>query len=170
MVFKPIKGRVWKFGDDVNTDVIIPGKYKFKTLNMKELAEHAMEGLDPNFSKKAKPGDVIVAGKNFGCGSSREHAPRVLKELGIGAVVAESFARIFFRNAINVGLPVLESKEASKETREGDILEIDLEAGVIKNREAERSYNFRPLPSVLLDILQSGGLVEYLKKKGTYVL
>lgn len=170
MAFSSVKGKVWKFGDDINTDIIIPGKYKFKTLNMKELAEHAMEGVDPDFPKKTRPGDIIVAGKNFGCGSSREHAPRVLKELGIGAVVAGSFARIFFRNSVNVGLPLVESKEASKEAKEGDVLEIDLERGTIKNVNAGKSYSFKPIPSVLLDILQNGGLVEYLKKKGMYIL
>ncbi len=163
-----IRGKAWKFGDDINTDVIIPGKYKFKTLNMKELATHAMEGVDPNFSRKVNPGDLIVAGKNFGCGSSREHAPRVLKELGISAVVAESFARIFFRNAINVGLPVVECKEAVKEISEGDVIEVSLEEGILKNLTKGRSYRFKPIPSPLLNILRAGGLVEYLKKHETY--
>jgi len=163
-----IRGKAWKFGDDINTDVIIPGKYKFKTLNMKELATHAMEGVDPNFSRKVNPGDLIVAGKNFGCGSSREHAPRVLKELGISAVVAESFARIFFRNAINVGLPVVECKEAVKEISEGDVIEVSLEEGILKNLTKGRSYRFKPIPSPLLNILKAGGLVEYLKKHETY--
>ncbi len=163
-----IKGRVWKFGDDINTDVIIPGKYKFKTLNMEELAKHAMEGVDPNFSKKAKPGDIIVAGKNFGCGSSREHAPRVLKTLGIGAVVASSFARIFFRNSVNVGLPVVECREASEEIREDEVVEISLEEGWLKNLTTGKSYSFKPIPTPLLNILRFGGLVEYLKRFGEY--
>ena len=163
-----VKGKVWKFGDDINTDVIIPGKYKFKTLDMKELAKHAMEGVDPDFSRKVSRGDLIVAGKNFGCGSRREQAPRVLKEAGVSAVVAVSFARIFFRNAINVGLPVIECKDAVKETDEGDLVEIDLEKGMLKNLTKNRVYKFKPIPPPLLEILRVGGLVEYLKQYGTY--
>ena len=163
-----VKGRVWRFGDDINTDIIISGKYKFKTLNMEELAKHAMEALDPKFHEKVKPGDVIVAGKNFGCGSSREHAPRVLKALGLGAVVAKSFARIFYRNAINVGLPVVESPEASAEIGEGNLVEIDLERGVIADLSTGKSYRFKPVPPALMEILKAGGLVEYLKKAGDY--
>ncbi|RLG91311.1 MAG: 3-isopropylmalate dehydratase small subunit [Candidatus Hecatellales archaeon] len=163
-----VKGKVWRFGDDINTDVIIPGKYKFKTLDMKELAKHAMEGVDQDFSRKVSRGDLIVAGKNFGCGSSREQAPRVLKEAGVSAVVAVSFARIFFRNAINVGLPVIECKDAVKETDEGDLVEIDLEKGMLKNLAKNRVYMFKPIPPPLLEILRVGGLVEYLKQYGTY--
>lgn len=163
-----VKGKVWKFGDDVNTDLIIPGKYKFKTLDMKKLADHAMEGVDPDFPKKAKPGDIIVAGRNFGCGSSREQAPRVLKELRISSVVAFSFARIFFRNSVNIGLPTVECKEASKEVKEGDIVEIDFEGGLLKNLTSGKSYGFKPIPTPLLNILKYGGLVEYLKKAGKY--
>ena len=163
-----VKGKVWRFGDDINTDVIIPGKYKFKTLDMKELAKHAMEGVDQDFSRKVTRGDLIVAGKNFGCGSSREQAPRVLKEAGVSAVVAVSFARIFFRNAINVGLPVIECKDAVKETDEGDLVEIDLEKGMLKNLAKNRVYMFKPIPPPLLEILRVGGLVEYLKQYGTY--
>ena len=163
-----VKGKVWRFGDDINTDVIIPGKYKFKTLDMKELAKHAMEGVDQDFSRKVSRGDLIVAGKNFGCGSSREQAPRVLKEAGVSAVVAVSFARIFFRNAINVGLPVIECKDAVKETDEGDLVEIDLEKGMLKNLTKNRVYMFKPIPPPLLEILRVGGLVEYLKRYGTY--
>jgi 3-isopropylmalate/(R)-2-methylmalate dehydratase small subunit len=167
---KIIRGKVWKFGDDINTDLIIPGKYKFKTINMKELAAHAMEGVDPNFSKKAKPGDIIVAGKNFGGGSSREQAPLVLKELGIGCVIAGSFARIFYRNAINIGLPLVECKEVSKEVNEGDFLEVNLEKGLIKSTLNAKSYEFKPMPHFLLEILHSGGLVPYFKKVGGYKL
>jgi len=162
------KGKVWKFGDDVNTDIIIPGKYKFKTLDMKELAKHAMEGIDPNFSKKVNLGDIIVAGKNFGCGSSREHAPRVLKEVGISTIIAESFARIFFRNAINIGLPVIECKDAAREIVEGDIVEVDLEKGLISNLKNGKNYKFKPIPKPLINILNSGGLIEYLKRFGDY--
>ncbi|MGP3668093.1 MAG: 3-isopropylmalate dehydratase small subunit [Candidatus Bathyarchaeota archaeon] len=162
------KGKAWKFGDDVNTDVIIPGKYKFKTLDMKELAKHAMEGIDPSFSKKVNVGDIIVAGKNFGCGSSREQAPRVLKELGISTIIAESFARIFFRNAINIGLPLIECKDASREIVEGDVVEVNLEEGLIVNHKTGKSYKFKPIPKPLLAILNSGGLINYFKNFGDY--
>ncbi|MFH1328199.1 MAG: 3-isopropylmalate dehydratase small subunit [Candidatus Bathyarchaeota archaeon] len=165
---KIIEGKVWKFGDDINTDVIIPGKYKFKTLNMKDLAEHAMEGVDPNFSKKVNAGDLMVGGKNFGCGSSREHAPRVLKELGVGAVVAGSFARIFYRNAINVGLPVIESEDASKNVSEGDIISINVAEGSLKNLSNGKIFSFKRLPSFLLEILECGGLIAYFKKFGGF--
>jgi 3-isopropylmalate/(R)-2-methylmalate dehydratase small subunit len=163
-----IKGKAWKFGDDINTDIIISGKYKFKTLNMDELAKHAMEALDPKFSEKVKPGDLMVAGKNFGCGSSREHAPRVLKKLGISAVIAKSFARIFYRNSINIGLPLIESAEASEKIGEGDEIEVNLEKGLILNLSKNEIYKFKPLPKVFMEILKEGGLVAYLKKHGDY--
>ena len=163
-----VKGKAWKFGDDINTDLIISGKYKFKTLKMDELAKHAMEALDPKFSEKVKSGDLVVAGKNFGCGSSREHAPRVLKELGISAIIAKSFARIFYRNSINIGLPLIESAEAAEKISEGDEVEIDLEKGTISNLSKGEVYHFKPLPKVFMEILKEGGLVEYLKKYGDY--
>lgn len=159
-----LRGRAWRFGDDVNTDIIIPGKYKFKTLDMKELACHAMEGLDPQFTKKVAPGDFIVAGRNFGCGSSREHAPRVLKELGLSAVVAGSFARIFFRNSINVGFPLLESPPAVTEIRDGALLEVDLGGGSITDLTTGRHFSFKPLPPFLLKILEAGGLIPFFKE------
>lgn len=165
-----VKGRAWRFGDDINTDVIISGKYKFKTLNMKELAKHAMEALDPKFSEKVKPGDVLVAGKNFGCGSSREHAPRVLKELGISVVIAKSFARIFYRNAVNVGLPVVEAPEAANQIAQGNLVEVDLEKGFIRDLTTDKTYDFKPIPPALMEILKEGGLVEYLRKAGDYKL
>ena len=165
-----VKGRAWKFGDDINTDIIISGKYKFKTLDMRELAKHAMEALDPRFSEKVKPGDILVAGKNFGCGSSREHAPRVLKELGLGVIIARSFARIFYRNAVNIGLPVVESPEASARISEGDQVEVDLEKGLIRNLTKGETYSFKPIPPALMEILKEGGLVEYLRKAGDYKL
>jgi 3-isopropylmalate dehydratase, small subunit (EC 4.2.1.33) len=127
-----IRGRVWKFKDDVDTDQIIPARY-LVTTDPKELAKHVMEDADPTFPSKVKEGDILVAGKNFGCGSSREHAPLAIKGAGIAAVVAESFARIFFRNAINLGLLIIESPEAAREAEEGDILEIDINQGVIRN-------------------------------------
>ncbi len=163
-----VKGRVWKFGDNINTDIIISGKYKFKTLRMDELAKHAMEALDPKFSEKVKPGDLMVAGKNFGCGSSREHAPRVLKELGISAIIAKSFARIFYRNSINIGLPLVEAPEAAEKIDEGDEVEIDFEKGLIFNLSKGETYQFKPPPKVFMEILREGGLVPYLRKHGDY--
>ena len=154
-----ISGKVWKFGDNIDTDVIIPGKY-LRTTDMNVFASHVMEGIDPEFSQKVKKGDIIVAGKNFGCGSSREQAPLALKHAGIACVVAESFARIFFRNAINVGLPIIEAKI---ECEEGDIIEIDLERGQVKNRNF--TFTGTKLPDFLREILSDGGLVEHRKKK-----
>ncbi len=155
---KIITGRVWKFKDNIDTDVIIPGKY-LRTTDMSIFASHVMEGIDPLFSQKVKKGDIIVAGKNFGCGSSREQAPLALKHAGVTCIVAESFARIFFRNAINVGLPIIEAKI---ECKEGDYIEIDLGKGIIKNNE--KIYPATKLPDFLLDILADGGLVKHRKK------
>jgi len=161
-----IRGKVWVFGNDVNTDQIIPGKYKFRIIDICELAKHAMEGVDRDFSKRVSRNDIIVAGKNFGCGSSREHAPLVLKQLGIGAVVASSFARIFYRNAINIGLPIVECKEIAGKVHEGSFLEIDLENGAIRDLDSSQQFKMKPLPSFLLQILKDGGLVEHFKKHG----
>jgi len=144
----PIIGRVWKFGDDVDTDVIIPGKY-LRTKDMQVFAAHAMEGIDPEFTKKAKPGDIIVAGENFGCGSSREQAPLAIKHAGIACVVAKSFARIFFRNAINVGLPLM---EADVDCQEGDEIEVDLLKGEVRV-SGKGVFSGNKLPDFLLDIL-----------------
>jgi methanogen homoaconitase small subunit len=154
-----IRGKAWLFGDDVDTDVIIPGPY-LRTKNIKELALHAMEGLDPEFANKVKPGDLIVAGKNFGCGSSREQAPLALREAGVACVVAKSFARIFYRNAINVGLAVM---EADVECREGDEVEVDLAEGTVT--VGERTFLGTKLPDFLLAILQDGGLVAHRRKE-----
>ncbi len=154
-----ISGRVWKFGDNVDTDVIIPGKY-LRTTDMSVFASHVMEGIDPQFSKKVQKGDIIVAGKNFGCGSSREQAPLALKHAGIACIVAESFARIFFRNAINVGLPII---EANIDCEEEDIIEIDFENGDVKNKE--KNFKGTRLPDFLREILVDGGLVGHRKKK-----
>lgn len=154
-----IAGKVWKFGDNIDTDLIIPGKH-LRTTDMSVFAAHAMEGIDPDFSKKVQNGDVIVAGKNFGCGSSREQAPLALKHAGVACVVAESFARIFFRNAINVGLPIIEAKPDCKE---GDIIEINLGEGNVKNKD--NTYPGSKLPDFLRDILADGGLVEHRKRK-----
>lgn len=154
-----ISGRVWKFGDNIDTDVIIPGKY-LRTTDMSLLASHVMEGIDPQFSQKVQKGDIIVAGRNFGCGSSREQAPLALKHAGIACIVAESFARIFFRNAINVGLPIIEAK---MDCKEGDIIEIDLGRGLVKHKD--KLYPTTKLPDFLREILVDGGLVEHRKKK-----
>jgi len=160
-----IKGKVWKFGNDINTDLIIAGKYKLSITDIDELSRHAMEALMPDFAKKIKKGDLVVAGRNFGCGSSREQAPLVLKHIGVGAVIAESFARIFYRNAINIGLPVIECKETNK-IANGDLLEVSLSEGHIKNLTKNEVYEFKPIPQALLEILVSGGLVNYVKKYG----
>lgn len=159
------RGKAWVFGDNVDTDVISPGQYL--KLTAEEVAKHVMEGADPEFAKKVQPGDMIVAGKNFGCGSSRESAPAALKHAGVGAVIAEFFARIFYRNAINLGLPVLECKQA-KEIAEGDELEIDLEKGEIYNLTQNKTYKVTPFPPRILEILQAGGLVPYLEKERSH--
>lgn len=153
-----ISGKAWKFGDNIDTDVIIPGKY-LRTTDMSVFAAHAMEGVDPLFSQKVKTGDIIVAGGNFGCGSSREQAPLALKHAGVACVVAESFARIFFRNAINVGLPIIEAKI---DCEEGEIIEIDLENGIV--RSGKKKVFAAKLPFFLREILADGGLVEHRKK------
>jgi methanogen homoaconitase small subunit len=155
----PIVGRVWKFGDDVDTDLIIPGKY-LRTKDMQVFAAHAMEGADPEFAKKVKPGDIIVAGTNFGCGSSREQAPLALKYSGVACVIAKSFARIFFRNAINIGLPLL---EADVDCMEGDAIKVDLLKGEVVVPE-KGTFKGNKLPDFLLEILTDGGLVAHRKK------
>lgn len=157
------KGKVHKFGDDVNTDEIIPAKY-LVTTNPKELARHCLEGRSKNFARKVKPGDIVVAGKNFGCGSSREHAPLAIKGCSVSCVIAASFARIFFRNCINMGLPILESKEAAKEARQNDILQIDLNKGEIRNVTKKRIYRVQPFPKFLKRIISFGGLMRYVRK------
>ncbi len=165
---KLIRGKAHVFGDDVNTDYIISGRYKFKTLDMDELAGHCMEDIDPDFASKVEPGDFIVAGANFGCGSSREQAPLVIKHAGVSAVLAGSFARIFFRNAINKGLPVAECDTSG--IANGDELEVDLGEGKVKNLTRGVEMVISPLPSVMMDILSEGGLTEYLKKHGGFNL
>jgi 3-isopropylmalate/(R)-2-methylmalate dehydratase small subunit len=157
------QGKVWKYGDDINTDVIFPGKYTYTPMEPQEMAKHALEDLDPEFAKKVEPGDVIVAGKNFGCGSSREQAATCLKAAGVRAVIAKSFARIFFRNAINQGLPVIQSVDASEGIEKGEEVEIDFSTGLCKTAKAE--YIFSPLPESVIGILEAGGLIPYTKKK-----
>jgi 3-isopropylmalate/(R)-2-methylmalate dehydratase small subunit len=156
------KGRVWKYGDDVNTDVIFPGKYTYQPMTPEEMAKHAMEDLDPSFAANVKPGDIIVAGKNFGCGSSREQAATCLKSAGVAAVIAPSFSRIFFRNAINEGLPVIELAKGTEAIKTGDEIAIDFEAGTVAH--AGQTYRFPALPPEVLGILQDGGLIPHVKK------
>jgi 3-isopropylmalate/(R)-2-methylmalate dehydratase small subunit len=162
-----LRGRAIRLGDDVNTDLIIAGRYKFRALPIEELAKHVFEDLDPSLAGKIRPGDVVVAGRNFGCGSSREHAPRVLKAAGISAVVAKSFARIFFRNAINVGLPVVEAEaRLIDSTEDGDEIEVDLRRGMVRNLSKGLEAEFKPYPPALLDVLAAGGLLSYVRSRG----
>lgn len=159
-----IRGEVWKYGDNVDTDAIIPARY----LNMssgKELAAHCMEDIDASFVKEVEPGDIIVAGKNFGCGSSREHAPVAIKASGISCVIAETFARIFFRNAINIGLPILESPDAAQAIRAGQTIEVDLASGRIHNTETGAEYQATAYPPFMLELIEAGGLIEYTRRK-----
>lgn len=159
-----VKGTVMKFGDNVDTDVILPGKYLVLT-DPKELAKHAMAGLDESFPEKARKGVVVVGGKNFGCGSSREQAPLALKYAGVQCVLAESFARIFFRNAINIGLPVLEATGVAAKVDEGDVLEVDFEAGKVEDIMKKQSLQATKLPPFIVEILSDGGLIENLRKR-----
>ena len=158
-----ISGKVWKFGDGIDTDIIIPARYLI--LPLEEMKHKAMEPLNPEFASKVKEGDIIVAGKNFGCGSSREQAPAVLKSLGIRAIVAISFARIFYRNAVNLGIPVLECKEIYEQVDEGDIVEINPLVGKIKIPEKGMEFSATTLPDFLMEIINKGGLVPYLATK-----
>ena len=158
-----MKGKCWKFGDHVDTDQIIPARY-LNTSDPKELAAHCMEDADPAFPAKVKTGDIIVAGKNFGCGSSREHAPISIKHAGVACVIAKSFARIFFRNAINTGLPILECPEAADAISEGDEVEVDIAAGEIKHTPSGKTFTTAPFPPELRQIIQAGGLTNYVKK------
>ncbi len=159
-----MKGKCWKFGDDVNTDEIIPARY-LNVTDEQELAAHCMEGLDPDFPDKARPGDIIVGGRNFGCGSSREHAPLAIRAFGVSCVVASSFARIFFRNAINIGLPIVECPRAAEDAQTGDELVVDLEAGRVVNHTREATYEFAPFTGDLQAIIQAGGLIPYTKSR-----
>lgn len=159
-----IKGKVWNFGDDVDTDAIIPARY-LNTSDPAELAKHIMEDADKDFPAKVKSGDVLVAGKNFGCGSSREHAPIAIKAAGIQAVVARSFARIFYRNAFNIGLPIFESPEASAAIKPGHEVEIDADKGTIKDLTTGATYTAKPIPPFMQELIAAGGLVEWTKRK-----
>jgi len=159
-----VKGTAIKFGDNVDTDVILPGKYLVLT-DPKELSKHAMAGLDEAFPEKARKGVVVVGGKNFGCGSSREQAPLALKYAGVQCVLAESFARIFFRNAINIGLPAIEAKGVAAKVDNGDVLEVDFEAGTVQNVTKKQSLQANKLPPFIVEILSDGGLIENLRRK-----
>ena len=165
MTGRIIQGHAHLYGDNIDTDAIIPGKYT-KTLDLQSLADHVLEDLDPDFRQRMQPGDILVAGSNFGCGSSREQAPLALKTAGVAAVVAKYFARIFFRNAINIGLPVIEVDDFQIDA--GDILSIDLQQGQVSNVTQNLAFRSTRLPKVMLNILGEGGLVNYLKKYGTY--
>ena len=156
------KGRVYKFGDNIDTDVIIPARY-LNTQDMKEPAAHCMEYADPDFPNKVNAGDIMVAGENFGCGSSREHAPACIKELGISCIIASSFARIFYRNSINIGLPILECPEASKAIEDGDDVSVDFGTGVITNNTKGETYQAAPFPDFIKEIIASGGLLNSIK-------
>ncbi len=156
------KGRVFKYGNNVDTDVIIPARY-LNTSDADELALHCMEDLDADFVKNVRPGDIMVAGKNFGCGSSREHAPMALKAAGISVVIAETFARIFFRNAINIGLPILECGEAAHDIEADDTVEVDLGAGTITNLTKKRTYQAQPFPPFMQDIIEADGLINHIR-------
>jgi len=158
------RGRVWKFGDDVNTDEIIPARF-LSLADPSDLGRHVMEGIDPTFRSKVKPGDIIVAGKNFGCGSSREHAPVAIRAVGVACVIAKSFARIFFRNAFNMGLLILEAPEASKAIREGDVLDVDTDQGLIRNIATGGEFQVSPVPPFMGELLRAGGLIAHLKKR-----
>jgi 3-isopropylmalate dehydratase small subunit len=159
-----LKGKVHKFGDDINTDEIIPARY-LNTSDPAELALHAMEDADPEFVRKMQPGDFIVAGKNFGCGSSREHAPIALKAAGLSGVIAGSFARIFYRNAFNMGLPIFESPEAAAELRGGGEIAVELGTGVITDLATGKRYFSQPIPPFMQELLADGGLMAHLKKR-----
>jgi 3-isopropylmalate/(R)-2-methylmalate dehydratase small subunit len=158
-----IEGRVWRFGDHVNTDVIFPGKYTYTVSEPAEMARHAMEDADPEFARNVQPGDVVVAGENFGCGSSREQAVACLKAAGVAAVVAKSFSRIYFRNAINLGLPIVQCPDAVEAVEAGDTVAIDLAVGRLEH--GGETYEFAPLPPEVAGILEAGGLVEYVRRE-----
>jgi len=159
-----LKGNVLKYKDNVDTDVIIPARY-LNTSDPKELAAHCMEDIDKDFSKRVKSGDIMVAGKNFGCGSSREHAPIAIKESGISCIIAETFARIFFRNSINIGLPILECPQAAKEIEDGDEVTVDIISGEIVNVTKAKSYKAQPFPPFMMELMECGGLINYVKAK-----
>lgn len=159
-----LQGKAWKFGDDIDTDAIIPARY-LNTTDPIELAGHCMEDADPEFPRKVRPGDIIVAGKNFGSGSSREHAPLAIKAAGVSCVVARSYARIFYRNAFNIGLPIFEAPEAAERIQPGDMLAVDAAKGIIINLSRGEEYRATPIPPFMQEIISAGGLINYVKKQ-----
>ncbi|MBE6382955.1 MAG: 3-isopropylmalate dehydratase small subunit [Lentisphaerae bacterium] len=159
-----VSGKTYKYGDNVDTDVIIPARY-LNTPNAKELAAHCMEDIDASFAKTVKPGEIIVAGKNFGCGSSREHAPLAIKTCGVACVIASTFARIFYRNALNIGLPILECPEAAERISAGDEVTVDFDTGRIMNVTTGISYQAEPFPPFMQDLIAAGGLASYMKSQ-----
>jgi 3-isopropylmalate/(R)-2-methylmalate dehydratase small subunit len=161
-----LSGRAWKFGDDISTDLICPGRYFHLRSNLPELAKHVLEDADPGFVQKMSKGDIVVAGKNFGCGSSREHAPTIMKLAGVSVVLAKSFARIFYRNGINVGLPLLECD--TDKIEESDELEVDLSTGTITNKTRGIGLTSQPLSQAMIRILNDGGLVAHIRKHGDF--
>jgi 3-isopropylmalate/(R)-2-methylmalate dehydratase small subunit len=160
-----LEGRIWRLGDHVDTDAIIAARH-LSSHRIEDIARHCLEDLRPGFSSLVSQGDIIAAGVNFGCGSSREHAPLVIRHIGIAAVLAESFSRIFFRNAINIGLPVVTCPEGVKSLREGDVARVDLDAGTLTNLSTSRQYPIEPFPPFILELLECGGLIPYLKRGG----
>lgn len=161
MIFK---GKVWKFGSDVDTDVIIPAKY-LSIIDPQELGKHCMEAIVPDFHVKMNKGDIIVADKNFGCGSSREHAPLAIKAIGVSCVIAKTFARIFYRNAFNIGLPVLESEDAPNQIEEGHEIEVNIDTGVIRDLTLGKSLKAKPIPPFMQELIKDGGLMNYVAKR-----
>lgn len=159
-----LKGKVWKYGANVDTDAIIPARY-LNLSTVEELAQHCMEDIDTAFAQEVQSGDIIVATTNFGCGSSREHAPLAIKEAGVSCVIAETFARIFYRNAINIGLPILECPEAVTGTDAGQTLEVELETGTIRNLDTGQVFQAAPYPSFMMNIISAGGLIEFTRKE-----
>ncbi|MBO8468714.1 MAG: 3-isopropylmalate dehydratase small subunit [Spirochaetes bacterium] len=157
------EGRVFRYGDNVDTDVIIPARY-LNSSDKDDLRKHCMEDIDPEFVKNVQQGDIIVAGKNFGCGSSREHAPIAIKASGVSCVIASTFARIFFRNSINIGLPILECPEAADEIKAGDVLSVDFSTGEITDRTTGKTYKAEPFPPFMQRLIESGGLIGYIKE------
>ena len=159
-----IKGRAWRYGDNVDTDVIIPARY-LNVSTTEELATHCMEDIDPDFAASVKEGDIIVAGENFGCGSSREHAPLAIKGSGVSCIIASSYARIFYRNAINIGLPIVECSDAASEAEKGHEIEVEIEAGLIRNLTLGKTYRTTSYPKFMLEIIRAGGLVSYTRRR-----
>ncbi len=160
-----LKGRVWCFGDDIDTDIIIPARYLNQT-NPEDLKKHLFEPIRPELYKKIAPGDIILAGENFGCGSSREHAPLAIKAAGISAVIAKSFARIFYRNALNIGMPVIVCPELTEDTQEGDIVVVDIEAGEVRNCRTNQAYTFPRFEDFMIGLINTGGLIPCILKGG----